>query len=287
MHISLDIPWWTTIVIGTICVRIIIFPLVVKAQKNMIKLSNHMPVITQMQQRMTEARQSGDQYESARAATELMQYMKKSDVSVLRNFIVPLVQAPVFLSFFLALRGMANAPVESLKHGGFWWLQDLTIHDPYYIMPIVTSVTMYITIELGADGTDLKTMGMLRYVLRALPFVILPFMIHFPGAILTYWASANFISLIQTGLLKVPYIRKALDMPIRIKHASPVAGSNRNFVEEFRESWTNMKISKQLAARERADAIQFSAAGKGPIIKTFKYDPTKQKGQSTILTKNR
>lgn len=48
-----------------------------------------------------------------------------------------------------------------------------------------------------------------------------------------------------------------------------------------------MKISKQLAARERADAIQFSAAGKGPIIKTFKYDPTKQKGQSTILTKNR
>lgn len=76
---------------------------------------------------------------------------------------------------------MANAPVESLKHGGFWWLQDLTVHDPYYIMPIVISVTMYIIIELGADGTDLKTMGMLRYILRALPFVILPFIIYFPG----------------------------------------------------------------------------------------------------------
>lgn len=59
--------------------------------------------------------------------------------------------------------------------------------------------------------------------------------LYYLQAILTYWASANFISLIQTGLLKVPYIRKALDMPIRIKHASPVAGSNRNFVEEFRE----------------------------------------------------
>lgn len=76
---------------------------------------------------------------------------------------------------------MANAPVESMKHGGFLWLQDLTIHDPYYVMPIVCSITMYITIEIGADGTNIKTMGVLRYVLRAVPFVILPFMIHFPG----------------------------------------------------------------------------------------------------------
>jgi len=48
-----------------------------------------------------------------------------------------------------------------------------------------------------------------------------------------------------------------------------------------------MKISKQLADRERADVVQFSAAGKGPIVKTFKYDPTKQKKQSTVLTKSR
>lgn len=286
MHISFDIPWWTTIVIGTICVRVLIFPLVIKAQKNAINFSNHMPVITQLQMKMTDARQCGDHIESARAAQELMEYMKKSNVSVLKNFIVPLVQAPIFLSFFLALRGMANAPVESLKHGGFWWLQDLTLHDPYYVMPIVTCVTMFITIELGVDGTDIKTMGMIRYILRAVPFVILPFMIHFPGAILTYWVSTNFISLAQTGLLKIPSIRNALNMPVRIKHATSVK-SNKKFVEEFRESWTNMKISKQLAARERADAIQFSAAGKGPLVKTFKYDPTKQKKQPTVLTKNR
>lgn len=52
-------------------------------------------------------------------------------------------------------------------------------------------------------------------------------------------------------------------------------------------AWTNMKISKQLADRERADVIQFTAAGKNPIIKTFKYDPTKPKKQSTVLTKSR
>ena len=90
-------------------------------------------------------------------------------------------QAPVFISFFFALRKMANLPVESLKDGGFLWLKDLTVHDPYYIMPIITSVTMFITIELGTDGTNIHAMGIMRYVLRALPFIVLPFMLHFPG----------------------------------------------------------------------------------------------------------
>ena len=76
---------------------------------------------------------------------------------------------------------MANLPVESLKDGGFLWLKDLTVHDPYYIMPIITSVTMFITIELGTDGTNIHAMGLMRYVLRALPFIVLPFMLHFPG----------------------------------------------------------------------------------------------------------
>lgn len=76
---------------------------------------------------------------------------------------------------------MANAPVESMKHGGFLWLQDLTVHDPYYIMPVLTCLTLYVTIEIGADGTNIKTMGIMRHVLRVVPFIILPFMIHFPG----------------------------------------------------------------------------------------------------------
>jgi len=76
---------------------------------------------------------------------------------------------------------MANLPVESLKDGGFLWLKDLTVYDPYYIMPILTSVTMFITIELGTDGTNIHAMGAMRHVIRVLPFVALPFMMHFPG----------------------------------------------------------------------------------------------------------
>lgn len=76
---------------------------------------------------------------------------------------------------------MANLPVESFKQGGFWWMQDLTMHDPYYIMPVITCVTFYITIELGAEGTNIQTMGLMRYVLRVAPFIIMPFIMNFPG----------------------------------------------------------------------------------------------------------
>ncbi|XP_020285217.1 mitochondrial inner membrane protein OXA1L [Pseudomyrmex gracilis] len=286
-HINYNLPWWGTIILGTVCVRLLLFPLVITSQKNMIKLSNHMPTIQELQTKMTEARQCGDHYESAKAATELMKFMQTNNISVMKNFLVPLVQAPIFISFFMALRTMANTPVESLKTGGFLWLNDLTIHDPYYIMPLITTVTMYITIELGTDGTNLKAMGLFRYVLRALPFIILPFTIHFPGAILLYWASTNTISLMQTGLLKIPHVRKALNMPTIVRRVEPVR-SNKNFREEVREAWTNMKISKQLSDRERADAVQFSTAGKTPVMKTFKYDPTKQTKQpKTVLTKSR
>ncbi|EZA54730.1 Mitochondrial inner membrane protein OXA1L [Ooceraea biroi] len=287
LHIHCDLPWWTTIVIGTLCVRLLMFPIVVIAQKNMIKFNNHMPKIKQLQEKMSEARNSGDYVESSRAASDLMHYTKNNDISFGKNILMPIVQAPVFISFFLALRKMANTPVESLKEGGFWWVTDLTLHDPYYIMPIATSVTMYITIEVGADGANLRAMGLMRYVIRVAPFVVLPFMIHFPGTIVTYWLSTNVISLAQAHFLKIPYIRKKLNMPIlNTKTAAEVKKSDKGFIAEFKEAWTNMKISKDMDNRQRVDAIQFSRAGKGPLLKTFKYDPTKRK-ESAVYAKKR
>lgn len=52
------------------------------------------------------------------------------------------------MSFFFALKGMSNAPVESMKEGGLFWFTDLTICDPYYILPVLTSITVWATIEV-------------------------------------------------------------------------------------------------------------------------------------------
>lgn len=209
LHIGLDLPWWGVIAIGTVCVRVLLFPLVIASQRNAAKMNNNMPQLQFLQMKMSEARQAGNAIDSARYATEMVQFMKEKNVSPLKNMWVPLAQAPLFISFFVGLRQMANAPVDSMREGGLFWFTDLTVCDQFYALPIITSVTMFLTIELGTDSARMSAANMqtMKYVLRAVPIFIFPFMINFPGAILCYWVCSNFFSLLQVGFLRIPKVR--------------------------------------------------------------------------------
>ena len=55
---------------------------------------------------------------------------------------------PFFISFFLGIRGLANYPLESMMYGGTLWFHDLTVADPYYILPVFTAVTLFVTMEV-------------------------------------------------------------------------------------------------------------------------------------------
>lgn len=201
LHIGLDMPWYAAIALGTVVVRSLLFPLVILAQRNAAKMNNYMPELQALQLKMTEARQTGNALDAARYSQEMMMFMRDKQLNPLKNMLVPLAQAPLFISFFMGLRGMANAPVESLKDGGLFWFSNLTVSDPFYLLPIITSTTMWLTIEVGADSARLNAQNMqiMKYVLRALPVFILPFTVNFPGAILWYWTCSNFISLAQVN----------------------------------------------------------------------------------------
>lgn len=185
------------------------FPLVVLAQRNAAKMNNTMPQMQMLQMKLTEARQTGDALGAARYSQELMFFMKEKGLNPLKNMMVPLAQAPIFVSFFMGLRKMANVPVDSLRTGGIFWFTDLTLPDQYYLLPIVTSLTVWLTIEIGADTAKLsaQNMNIMKYFLRAMPLCILPFTINFPGIILCYWVSSNFISLGQVAFLRIPKVR--------------------------------------------------------------------------------
>ncbi|KDR14241.1 mitochondrial inner membrane protein OXA1L [Zootermopsis nevadensis] len=277
LHIGCDLPWWISIVIGTAVVRILIFPIVIMSQRNSAKMSNNLPQLQVLQLKMTEARQTGNQLEAARYAQELSSFMKEKDLNPFKNIVVPLAQAPLFISFFMGLRGMANVPVESMRTGGLFWFSDLTVPDQYYLMPIITSFTMWITIEVGTDTAKLSAANLqtMKYVLRAMPVFILPFTVGFPGAILMYWVSTNFISLVQVGFLRIPAVREFFKIEKMVTHTpDSLPVKPKGFVKGLQESWTNMKITKELEDRHRYDELQFQRAGRGPIQKTYKYDPT-------------
>lgn len=278
LHISLDVPWWGAIMIGTVVVRVLMFPLVIVSQRNTAIMNNNLPEIQLLQMKMTQARQTGNQLDAARYGQEMMLFMKEKGLNPLKNLLVPIAQAPLFISFFMGLRGMANCPVESMTYGGLWWFTDLTVPDQFFILPIITSLTMWATIEVGVDGgrLDSQNMHLMRYFLRAIPLVMIPFTINFPGAILVYWCSTNFISLCQVSFLKIPAIREYFKIPKLIKHSPETLPiKKKGFVDGAKESWTNMKLSRDLADRQRIDEMIFTKAGKGPLQKTYKYDPTK------------
>ena len=136
---------------------------------------------------------------------------------------------------------MVNVPVQSMASGGIWWFTDLTIPDPYFILPIMTSLTMLATLELGVDGQRASSLTpQMRMLMRIMPLVMLPVTISFPSAMLCYWTTSNFVSLVQVGVLRIPGMRDRLGIPQYVAHAQamPQLQQKKSFMEGFNECKT-------------------------------------------------
>eukprot|EP00066_Takifugu_rubripes_P015767 XP_011605033.1 PREDICTED: mitochondrial inner membrane protein OXA1L [Takifugu rubripes] len=277
MHVDLGLPWWGAIVVGTVLARLAVFPVIVKGQREAAKLNNVLPEMTKLTNRMNEAKQSGNKFEFGKAYSDLTLFQKKHDVNPLRGFLVPLVQAPIFISFFIALRKMAYLPVPSLQTGGTLWFLDLTAADPFYILPFVVTGTMFFILELGAEsGVDNPNLRAMKTVFRIMPFIILPMTINFPTAVFTYWLTSNCFSLGQVALLRLPVVREKFNIPEKIKHPASALPQNDGFVQSIKKGWKNAQLAQQLEERERRIKNHLDLAAKGPLRQTFTHNPLQQ-----------
>ncbi|KAM9121466.1 mitochondrial inner membrane protein OXA1L isoform 2-T2 [Pangshura tecta] len=263
LHADLGLPWWGAIVAGTVTARCLVFPLIVKGQREAAKLNNHLPEINQLSQRMQDAKRSGNQFEFSKSYSELILYQKAHDVNPIRGFLVPLVQAPIFISFFIALREMAALPVPSMQSGGLAWFVDLTAADPLYVLPLVVTGTMVLILELGAEsGVDNPNLKMMKTVFRVMPLVILPLTISFP----------------TVGLLRVPAVRTWLRIPNHIQHDPALLPPRQGFVRSLQSGWKDAQLAQQLHERERRVKNHLALAAKGPLRQTFSNNPLQQEG---------
>lgn len=97
---------------------------------------------------------------------------------------------------------------------------------------------MICVFQLGTDTARLSAQNgvMIKYVMRALPLVVLPFTLNFPGAILCYWVSSNFISLLQVGFLKIPKVRDYFKIePLQTHDPSTLPIKPKGFREGVKE----------------------------------------------------
>ncbi|XP_020863879.1 mitochondrial inner membrane protein OXA1L isoform X1 [Phascolarctos cinereus] len=291
VHVDLGLPWWGAIVTCTVVARFLIFPLIVKGQQEAVKINNHMPEIHKFTTRMNEAKLSGDKFEFSRAFSDLQLYQKKHGVNPVRGFIIPLAQAPVFISFFIALREMAYHPVPSMQSGGLWWFQDLTAADPIYALPLLVTASMWAILELGAEtGVNNPNLRMMKTVFRVLPVVVLPFTIHFPTAVFIYWFSSNLFSLAQVGFLQIPAVRTWLCIPKRIIHEPSQLPTQEGLIKSLKTGWKNAQTAHQLKEREHRMRDHLQLAARGPLRQTFTHNPLLQpegKQSSPITTSSK
>ncbi|KAJ8261586.1 hypothetical protein GJAV_G00156010 [Gymnothorax javanicus] len=286
LHVDLALPWWGAIVAGTVLARCAVFPIIVKGQREAAKLNNVLPDMNKLSTRMNEAKRSRNKFEFSKAYSDMMMFQKKHDVNPLRGFLVPLVQAPVFISFFVALRKMSYLPVPSMQSGGLWWFTDLTAADPFYILPLAVTGTMFAILELGAEsGIDNPNLRAMKTVFRVMPFVILPLTINFPTAVFTYWLTSNLFSLGQVALLRHPAVRQKLNIPERISHPPTALPTNEGFFKSIQTGWKNAQLAQQLEERERTIKNHLDIAAKGPLRQTFSHNPLQQTSSSSGAAK--
>jgi len=276
-HNSLDIPWCGAIVIATVCMRLLIFPLVVMAQKNMALLNNHNTEMTKYQEKMSIARQRGDVLETTRAGAEMQQFMTEKGINPLKNVVPILGQLPIFMSMFFGLRGLANLPLESMENGGIAWFADLTIPDPYYGLPLMLCTTTFLQFKMGADGMGAhgSKSPIIKYVMMGLPFIMFPMTMNFVSAVTFYWSVNNFISLCQARLIRTPALRTKLGIPQMIIKPKDPNAKNVGFKQTLKDSIANFRAQSEIIDRREHDERVFREIGSAKPKRTYKFDPTK------------
>ena len=217
---TFDLPFCAGIIGGTFLLRAAMFPLSIITMKHTARMQKAKPELEVLQERIkTDPSVKTDRRKMDAYQRQMGALLAKHQVKPYLIFMFPLAQLPVFMSMFFGLRRAAESfPVETAT-GGMLWFPDLSVADPTYALPLLTSGLFLVMIEVGADGMNAsankeqaKTM---KNVMRGMGVLMVPFTYHFPASVFCYWVSANAFSLGQTVLLnKVPGVREALGVPI-------------------------------------------------------------------------
>lgn len=221
VHTQAGLPWWLSIAATTVAIRVMVLPVLIFQMKATARLSLMRPELERITNTIKE---SG--YDPK--VTEVNQKRMKELFALHKtNPFMPLmgafVQAPLFISFFFAIRNMAEK-VPSFKEGGALWFTDLTTADPYFILPVMSGLFTLATIELGAmDGMQGQPMiGKMKMFFRGFAVLIVPLTATFPKALFCYWLTTNMCSLIQTTVLRQPAVKRAVGIPDTAHLAAPV-----------------------------------------------------------------
>jgi YidC/Oxa1 family membrane protein insertase len=182
IHVTTGLPWWAAIAATTVAIRTLMLPLMVKVQRNNARVANINPDLQRIMNNVNEAKKSGDQMAIAKYSQQAQQLFKDNNCHPAKSLLLPVFQAPVMISFFMALRGMAELPVPGFLDGGLAWFTDLSVKDPYYVLPVLSSAGMLAILETGSEtgAANPQAAGMKKFF-RGMTVLMIPFTAWMPS----------------------------------------------------------------------------------------------------------
>lgn len=148
MHYYSGMPWWITIIAYTVSIRTLLLPITVNQIRSTIASHNLKPKIQSMQSEMQRLSNEGKADQKMQKMRELADFLTRNKINPVTILAKSLVPIPVFMATFFAIRDMALFPVTSFVTGGALWFVDLSIPDPYYILPIASSLSLLVSMEV-------------------------------------------------------------------------------------------------------------------------------------------
>ncbi|MDQ3285918.1 MAG: membrane protein insertase YidC [Actinomycetota bacterium] len=181
-------PWWLSIVLLTVLVRAVLFPLTIRQVKNMRAMQELKPDMDSIRARYKDDRQKQQE--------AIMNLYRERRVNPLAGFLPILVQIPVFITMYRVIRNHEET-FPSFASGGLLWFVDLTRADPYFILPVLSASILFVA---GGISSRNVAPGQ-RSMMRLMPIAFTAFIARFPAGLFVYWVTSNTITLVQNYLI--------------------------------------------------------------------------------------
>lgn len=174
--------WGWTIVVLTFLIRVVLYPLTYKGMVSMARLKEIAPKIKEIQKKY-----KGD---PQKMNVHMMELYKKHKANPLGGCLPMIMQIPIFFAIY---RVLLNA-IELKGADWILWINDLSVMDPYYILPILMGASMWLhQVVTPSNFTD----PMQEKIFKWLPVIFTFFFVTFPAGLVLYWLTNNIFSVLQ------------------------------------------------------------------------------------------
>ncbi len=173
--------WGWTIVVLTILIKAAFYPLSAASYRSMAKMKLVSPRLQALKEKFGDDRQ--------KLNTAMMEMYRTEKINPLGGCLPILIQIPVFISLYYVL----GSSVELRGAPWIWWIKDLAVQDPYFILPVIMMGTMFIQMRLNPTPPD----PMQAKVMMFMPLIFGAMMFFFPSGLVLYWCVNNILSIAQ------------------------------------------------------------------------------------------